>query len=72
MKTKEFDLSGEIVRLYQEEGFVWLNIEDVKKYIKLDFNNVKLAISGKISWEEYLKRRNKLAGDKLIEGAQEK
>ena len=41
------------------------SVEDVKTFIKEDYKNTVLAKRGEISWQEYARRREKLAGEEL-------
>ena len=40
--------------------------EDVKEFIREDYKNTVLAKRGEISWQEYARRRIKLAGKELL------
>ncbi len=45
----------------------FLQVEDVKEFIKEDYKNTVLAKRGEISWQEYARRRIFLLGSKLVE-----
>lgn len=63
----EFNLSEEIQRVgdFMFDKTEVLVLDSVKEFIKLDFENIKLLHTGQISYLEYMKRKEKLAGDKL-------
>ena len=54
---------------YKEEinGFKVLHFGDVQGFIKEDYKNTVLAKRGEITWQEYARRRIKLAGKELLE-----
>ncbi len=45
---------------------IWINTKDFKKFIQEDYKNIVLAKRKEISWQQYLRRRIELLGDKLI------
>jgi len=61
-EMKEFNLSDAIEA---SDGNVYDIIEDVKEFIKLDRALFEDFINKKISLNEYLRKKKKLAGDKL-------
>lgn len=64
--TPEFNLSENI---HQRDTDVnWqgnIEVKDVKEFIKRDYKNLVLAKRREISWQEYIRRRNELIGEKL-------
>jgi len=65
--TKEFNLSERIVedehKSESENDYDWIYKEDIKEFIELR-NELDWELdAGNITWEEYIKKRDKLAGD---------
>jgi len=59
VKPTDFNLSEKII----SGGLVfYIAKSDIKEFIKRDYKNLVLAKMGDISWQEYIRRRNKLAG----------
>ena len=69
---KEFNLSNNMIQAHikdESKGYYLLS-KDVKEFIKLR-DNLDIALKFEdMSWEEYLDKRNKLAGSKLVEGGE--
>ena len=66
MKEKEFKLSEkEIVNAFGRRYNGVFLIEDVKEFIRLDWELFIQYVDGEIGLQELREKRNKLAGDKL-------
>ena len=63
---KEFNLSEKIFRYGTSNISDVVYVTNIKEFIKRYDNLNHLWINKKISYNEYLKRRRKLIGDKLI------
>ena len=57
--TNDFNLSEKIMSPYATPH---VRVPDIKEFIKRDYKNLVLAKMGDISWQEYIRRRNKLSG----------
>ena len=64
---KEFNLSEKV---FDDIGD-WrgdLTVRDVKEFIKLELKLIRRFNSGRLTWSEFIKERNQLAGEKLANG----
>ncbi len=66
--TKEFNLSEKELWMHHKETHqecYAFTQKDVKEFIKKDMELINLLSAGKITFDEFLNRRDKLVGDKL-------
>jgi len=69
INQEKFNLSGKIVP-NENEGLdldkKYIEVEDVKEFIRLEFELIEMLNNREINFREFLERRKKLAGKSLI------
>lgn len=53
-------------KMVEDGGFLFLSRKDVKEFIRQERELLQLVIDLKITWLDFLKKREELAGEKLI------
>lgn len=63
----KMSLSNKKVNPYSAHPYkAYILVNDVKEFIREDYKNTILAKRGEISWQEYIRRKDKLVGEDLI------
>ena len=68
----EFNLSEKIGYHNNYESSAFITRKDVKEFIRLDWILLKKLMSKEITWSDYIKEKNKLAGSDLIKQKKER
>ena len=51
--------------LFMDKEPAYLQVKDVKEFIKQDYKNTVLAKRGEITWQDYARMREELLGEEL-------
>lgn len=62
---KEMSLSEKILESYQQGDYDFIDVRDVKEFIKRQERLVNDVLNKRISEKEFVRKWDKLAGDKL-------
>ena len=50
-----------------KSGIEWVHKEDIKEFLRREWELIKMLYHNQITWKEFIKRREELAGKSLVE-----